>query len=314
MLLDLSAAFDTIDHGILSDRLESQFGISGLALAWLKSVWKNTMCFLQWYFINFYCCEVWSSPGLCSGPFALLFIYFTSQPNYSELWNTFPLLCGRHSAVCALKIWWQFSNHETRDVPICSEEVDVRKGPAAKFGKHWDAGHRSARHHVDQVTDLILHSLLISTSKKWPRSLSTICTIITKIRSFLSTVDAEILIHAFVSSKLDYCNASFSGLPCESTKSQMVQNSAARVFTRTRKFDHITPILASLHWLPVWCWWHTKLYTALPLRTCQISFHHIFQLGNSTLKIQGSWWFPADIRQSGSVDAFKSKLKTPFSL
>ena len=45
MLLDLSAAFDTIDHGILSDRLESQFGISGLALAWLKSyLSERTQC------------------------------------------------------------------------------------------------------------------------------------------------------------------------------------------------------------------------------------------------------------------------------
>ena len=45
MSLDLSAAFDTIDHGILSDRLESQFGISGLALAWLKScLSERTQC------------------------------------------------------------------------------------------------------------------------------------------------------------------------------------------------------------------------------------------------------------------------------
>ena len=45
MLLDVSAAFDTIDHGILSDLLESQFGISGLALAWLKSyLSKRTQC------------------------------------------------------------------------------------------------------------------------------------------------------------------------------------------------------------------------------------------------------------------------------
>ena len=45
MLLDVSAAFDTIDHGILSDLLESQFGISGLALAWLKSyISERTQC------------------------------------------------------------------------------------------------------------------------------------------------------------------------------------------------------------------------------------------------------------------------------
>ena len=34
-------------------------------------------------------------------------------------------------------------------------------------------------------------------------------------------------------------------------KLQYVQNTAARIITRTRKFDHITPVLADLHWLPV---------------------------------------------------------------
>ena len=99
--------------GILLDWLESQFGISSLAK--IVPVQKNTMCLLQEYFISFYWCETWSSPGLCSGPFVFIFIYFTSWPNYSELWNTFPLLHGRHSAVCANKSWWWISNHEIRD-------------------------------------------------------------------------------------------------------------------------------------------------------------------------------------------------------
>ena len=34
-------------------------------------------------------------------------------------------------------------------------------------------------------------------------------------------------------------------------KLQLVQNAAARVLTKTKKFEHITPILRSLHWLPV---------------------------------------------------------------
>ncbi|XP_072769508.1 uncharacterized protein [Nerophis lumbriciformis] len=75
---------------------------------------------------------------------------------------------------------------------------------------------------------------------------------IAKIRSILSTSDAEIIIHAFVTSRLNYCNVLFSGLPKSSIKRlQLVQNAAARLLTRTRKFDHITPILAHLHWLPV---------------------------------------------------------------
>ncbi len=32
---------------------------------------------------------------------------------------------------------------------------------------------------------------------------------------------------------------------------QLIQNAAARILTRTRKSEHITPVLRSLHWLPV---------------------------------------------------------------
>ena len=37
VLLDLSAAFDTVDHNVLLSRLHSNFGISGTALEWIRS-------------------------------------------------------------------------------------------------------------------------------------------------------------------------------------------------------------------------------------------------------------------------------------
>ena len=35
---------------------------------------------------------------------------------------------------------------------------------------------------------------------------------------------------------------------------QLVQNAAARILARTKRFEHITPVLASLHWLPIKFW------------------------------------------------------------
>ncbi len=75
---------------------------------------------------------------------------------------------------------------------------------------------------------------------------------IAKLRNMLPVSDAEKLVHAFMTSRLDYCNALLGGCPASSiNKLQVVQNAAARVLTRSRKYDHITPILRSLHWLPI---------------------------------------------------------------
>ncbi|CAL9684539.1 unnamed protein product [Knipowitschia caucasica] len=75
---------------------------------------------------------------------------------------------------------------------------------------------------------------------------------ISKLRSTLSPSDAETLVHAFVSSRLDYCNALLVGIPAKSLqKLQHIQNTAARILTRTPKHQHITPVLRDLHWLPI---------------------------------------------------------------
>ena len=59
-------------------------------------------------------------------------------------------------------------------------------------------------------------------------------------------------LHGLVMSKLDYANAILYGLPDNVVKQlQHVQNAAAKVIFQKRKYDHVTPILKELHWLPV---------------------------------------------------------------
>ena len=75
---------------------------------------------------------------------------------------------------------------------------------------------------------------------------------IRRISKYLSQESLKTLVHAFVMSRLDYCNSLLYGLPkYRISKLQQVQNAAARLITNTRKYDHITPALYNLHWLPV---------------------------------------------------------------
>ena len=64
--------------------------------------------------------------------------------------------------------------------------------------------------------------------------------------------DAKKLVDAFVSTRLDYCNALLIGTPNKNIQRlQHIQNSAARILLRVCKYAHITPVLKSLHWLPI---------------------------------------------------------------
>jgi hypothetical protein len=61
------------------------------------------------------------------------------------------------------------------------------------------------------------------------------------------------MVHTLVTSRLDYCKALLFGLPdCLLNKLWCVQKSSARLITMTRKYDHISPVMEDLHWLPIW--------------------------------------------------------------
>ncbi|XP_034017384.1 uncharacterized protein LOC117502434 [Thalassophryne amazonica] len=164
---------------------------------------------------------------------------------------------------------------------------------------------------------------------------------ISRLRPSLSIPAAEKLVHAFVSSRLDYCNTFLIGIPGRSLqKLQYVQNSAARILMRVRKDEHITPILHTLHWLPIhlrieykiFLHTHHCLHGAAPtylteLLTPQTSTRtrsgqqHRLLPPRTRLKTMGDRAFeaaapclwnalPDHLRAPQTVDAFKKGLKT----
>ena len=74
-----------------------------------------------------------------------------------------------------------------------------------------------------------------------------VCNNIRQIRKFLAVQSTKTLVHAFISSRLDYCNALLFGLPkYQLDRLQKVQNAADRVIFQIPKFDYITPALIDL--------------------------------------------------------------------
>ena len=165
---------------------------------------------------------------------------------------------------------------------------------------------------------------------------------IAKIRRYLSQSTTETIVHAYITSRLDYCNALLYGLPKYLiSRLQLLQNSAARLVTLTRKQQHITPILRNLHWLPV----HYRItfkillltYKALnglapdyikdllkyndSRRTLRSSNNRLLDEPRANLKTYGERAFsvaaprlwnklPLQIRLSSSEAVFKTNLKT----
>ena len=165
---------------------------------------------------------------------------------------------------------------------------------------------------------------------------------ISYIRKCLSSNSTEILVHAFVSSKLDHCNSLLYGLPnYQIKKLQHVQNAVALLITLSRKHEHITPILFNLHWLPINYHIMFKIllitYKApnnlapsyirdllipyIPSRQLRSSSKNLLSIPHVNLRTYGARAFsvaaptpwntlPSDIKNSPSVSVFKNRLKT----
>jgi len=164
-----------------------------------------------------------------------------------------------------------------------------------------------------------------------------------KLKHILTFKDLEIVIHALISSQLDYCNALNGGINQSSiSRLQFVQNAAARFLTGTKKREHITPIIvASLHWLPVKQRIDFKVltyvYKALnglaptyiselldsysPQRSLRSSSKLLLIVPKTCLKTKGDRSFslyapklwntlPLSIRASTTLNIFKTLIKT----
>ena len=88
--------------------------------------------------------------------------------------------------------------------------------------------------------------------KKITKAASQSLYIVGKLRKYLNRNTTATLIHAYVTSRLDYCNSLLYALPIYQLENlQRIQNSAARLIFKRHPRDHISPVLKELHWLPI---------------------------------------------------------------
>ena len=72
------------------------------------------------------------------------------------------------------------------------------------------------------------------------------------IRKYLPRSATEKIVHSLISSRLDFGDGLLYNLPnSQIAQLQQLQNAAAHIVSLSSKRSHITPILKSLHWLPV---------------------------------------------------------------
>uniref|UniRef100_A0A670J1P8 Reverse transcriptase domain-containing protein n=1 Tax=Podarcis muralis TaxID=64176 RepID=A0A670J1P8_PODMU len=121
-----------------------------------------------------------------------------------------------------------------------------------------------------------------------------------QLAPYLSRPDLATVIHATVTSRLDYCNSLYMGLPLRLTqKLQRVQNAAARLLMGSSLRDHIHPVLYQLHWLPV--------EYRIRFKVLVLTFKALYGLGPSYLRGRLSWYVP----QRNLRSANKNILKIP---
>ena len=277
ILLDLSAAFDTIDHKILLNRLSTSFGISNSALSLLTSYLSSrTQAVLIG---NASSSTLPLSRGVPQGSVLgpLLFTLYTSP--ISHLIENLSLHFHLYADDTQLYLSFASSNVDQSLAQLssaldkvfswfCSNRLSVNPskteylliGTPQQRSKILNSSVYFQNLPLSPTESARNLGVVFDSDLSFKKHISNVCRSsffhirqLRQIRSSLDRDSAIVLANSLVHSKLDYCNSLFYDLPSTSTnRLQIVQNSLARVVCNKTKFQSNTKsLLKSLHWLPV---------------------------------------------------------------
>jgi hypothetical protein len=370
VMCDLSAAFDTVDHQKLLSILEKTFFISGTSLQWFKSFLSSRTqkvvirgsvsdpkdviygvpqgSVLAPVLFNLY---THTLPDVFLSSHFKCLSYADDTTGYLSFTIDSQSSIGSYVDECLLNVKQWMGNHYLKLNPSKTQiiifgnrhlqkQISIMQIPLSNY---------SSTGTIDEnlpILDNVKYlGVQLDSTLSLNHHINSVCSQcyfnlrkISSIRRFISQQDCEKLVHAVISSRLDYCNFMFFGLPkFLLQKLQRIQNSAVRLILEKSKRDSISECYNILHWLKIeersvfkllmtvykclHCEGAPTLLCNLliPATTSRNSSHMLQITFNKTSLGRRAFSYtaprlwnslPSSIRSSPSLPVFKSKLKT----
>ena len=274
----LLAAFDYLNHGLLLKRLSSAYGIERLAHSWLESYLAGRAQVVK---DRAPCAEashvaVWGPTRVCARQ--ILFTMYTAP--IGNIVRKQGL--AHHLYADDTQLYFSVDpdsvDSAVKQVEVCIAEIAAWMGTnncCSMTGRQRLSSSPAGawpRQLPRELTSLLVRDsrvvaapaarnlcVVFDNTMRTDKQVDALCKAahyhlsnIGRIRHPLSNRAPEQLTHAFVTARLDNENSLLLGITkTQLARLQRVQNLAARIVTRTRRREHITPVLHSLHWLPV---------------------------------------------------------------
>ncbi len=281
VLLDLSSAFDTIDHHILVERMQKEFGVTGTANNWFASYLSDRttrVCVLGDY-SNDHTLKYGVPQGSVAGP--PIFTAY-AQP-VANIIRRFKI--GYHIYADDTQLYLGFNSKSEEDVAAAKHRMtecidEIRSWMLANKLKLNDsktelfliASSRQASSisHLDLTLNIggsviapsnVVKNLgiVFDGSLSMKDHVSSLCRSVnfhirnlSRIRRFIDNSTCAHAVRSLILSRLDYGNSLLGGLSAtDIQRLQKLQNRAARLIYQVCTRTSAAPLLRELHWLPI---------------------------------------------------------------